>query len=489
MIMPFKLTKQRLLEAVLRQDFTAFSVKVVQTVSPGDPFIMNWHITALTHALSRVQRRRVRRLIVNMPPRSLKSLITSVAFVAWVLGHDPARVIACVSYSAELGALFHRLFRLVVNSEWYRALFPCMRIAKETETEAVTTLGGRRYVVGFGGSFTGQGAHIIIVDDPLRADDAQSDKVRGATNEWFRTTVFSRLDDKENGAIIVVAQRLHEDDLPGNLLAEGGWESLVLPAYAEEDLEIPIGPNVVHYYRRGEVLQPDREPRSLLEEIERIVGPIIFAAQYQQAPVPAKGNLVQREWLQFYDQPPVHHPGTQILQSWDVATSLSATSDYSVCTTWHNDGGKSFLLDVWRGRLLYPDLKSMVVTLARQHRANVILIEYAGSGRDLVQEFKAHRVLDIPTPIGVPVVGDKAGRMVAQTARFAAGDVYLPRHAPWLTMYMNELLAFPNGRHDDMVDSTSQYLNCADGFRRWVRRVATGGIMVFSGTTQILPRR
>ena len=149
---------------------------------------------------------------------------------------------ACVSYSHELAASFARQFRTVVTSEWYRALFPAMRLSKDTETECVTTKNGGRFVVPVGGSFTGRGADVIIIDDPLKADDAQSDKARRVVNDWFSTTVLSRLDDKQKGAIIVVAQRLHEDDLPGRLLTEGGWHHLDLPAIAQEDQEYRSGP-------------------------------------------------------------------------------------------------------------------------------------------------------------------------------------------------------------------------------------------------------
>ncbi len=219
-----------------------------------------------------------------------------------------------------------------------------MRLSKDTETECVTTKNGGRFVVPVGGSFTGRGADVIIIDDPLKADDAQSDKARRVVNDWFSTTVLSRLDDKQKGAIIVVAQRLHEDDLPGRLLTEGGWHHLDLPAIAQEDQEVPIGPDAVHRHRTGEALHPEREPLALLEGIKREMGSLTFSAQYLQRPVPPEGNLIKRCSIKWYDSPPARTPGAQIVQSWDVASTTGDARDWSVCTTWRSFKRNYYLL-------------------------------------------------------------------------------------------------------------------------------------------------
>ena len=270
--------------AALRQDLGTFMAKVFSTVSPGDDYLHNWHIDAVTHALMQIHQGKNRRLIITQPPRSLKSICTSVAFVAWSIGHDPSKRFACVSYSHELAASFARQFRAVVTSDWYRALFPAVRLSKDTETECVTTKGGGRFAVPVGGSFTGRGADVIIIDDPMKADDAQSEKARRAVNDWYATTLLSRLDDKQSGAIILVMQRLHEDDLAGRLLREDGWHHLDLPAIAENDQEIPIGPGVVHRRRKGEALHPARESLALLrgdqarDGLAHLLGPVSAAA-------------------------------------------------------------------------------------------------------------------------------------------------------------------------------------------------------------------
>ena len=261
-----------ILNAILRQDPGTFVAKVFQTVSPGDNYCHNWHIDAIVFELMLVHQGESRRLIITQPPRSLKSICTSVALVAWSLGHDPSKRFACVSYSQELAGKFARQFRAVVTSDWYRLLFPEMRLAKDTETESETTAGGGRFAVAVGGSFTGRGADVIIIDDPIKAGDAQSETTRRSVNEWFGTTLLSRLDDKKGGAIILVMQRLNEDDLAGTLLRQGGWRHLDLPAIAQEDQEIAIGPGAVHLFRKGEVLQPEREPQATLDTLKREMG-------------------------------------------------------------------------------------------------------------------------------------------------------------------------------------------------------------------------
>lgn len=452
----------RLLAAVLRSDLGTFVAKVFQTVSPGDAYVHGWHIDAIVFALLRIHHGPDQRLIINQPPRSLKSICATVAYVAWALGHDPTQRYACVSYSNELAATLARQFRAVVTSDWYKMLFPRMRLAKDTETESETTLGGGRFVIPVGGSFTGRGADIIIVDDPMKADEAQSDKARRATTDWFRGTLLSRLNDKATGAIILLMQRLHEDDLTGVLLEEGGWYHLCLPAVAEEDQEVAVGPGAVHLFRKGEALQPRREPSSVLEQMRRAMGSIAYSAQYLQRPVPLEGNLVRRSWIKWYDEPPVPSVGAEVIQSWDIASTTGEVNDWSVGTTWLKVQRDYYLLNVWRGRLEFPSLKHKVIELARQHRPKNILIEKAGPGLHLIQDLRYDPMPGVPIPIGIQPEGDKITRMAAQSARFEAGQVNLPRDALWLADLLHEILAFPNGRFDDQVDSVSQFLNWAE---------------------------
>ena len=291
-----------------------------------------------------------------------------------------------------------------------------MRLAKDTETECVTTKGGGRLAVPVCGSVTGRGADVIIIDDPMKADDAQSEKARRAVNDWYGTTLISRLDDKESGSVILVMQRLHEDDLAGKLLREGGWQHLDLPAIAEEDQEIPIGPGVVHHRHKGDVLHPARESLALLEEIKREMGSLIFSAQYLQRPVPLEGNLIKRDWIKWYEAAPSRGPGAQVIQSWDVASTTADTNDWSVCSTWLRIKRNYYLLDLWRGRLEFPHLKRKLIALAQEHKPRRVLIEQAGPGLHLIQELRANPVQGVAMPIGIKPKDDKLVRMEAQSA-------------------------------------------------------------------------
>jgi predicted phage terminase large subunit-like protein len=297
----------------------------------------------------------------------------------------------------------------------------------------------------------------------MKADDAHSDKARRAINEWFASTLLSRLDDKQTGAIILVMQRLHEDDLAGKLLRDGGWWHLNLPAVAEIDEDIPIGQDVFHSRHKGDVLHPEREPTQVLDQIKREMGSLAFSAQYLQRPIPLEGNLVKRAWLVWYDEVPKKDRGL-VVQSWDVASTTGDTSDWSVCTTWLCVKRNYYLLDVWRGRLEFPDLRHKLIELAHAFRPQRILIEQADAGRHLIQELRTNPVRGVPIPIGIKPRGSKLARSAAQCARFESRQVHLPREAPWLGDLMHELLAFPNGRHDDQIDSISQFLNWAEHY-------------------------
>jgi hypothetical protein len=284
----------KLLGAVLRTDLASFVRKVFATVSPGARYCHNWHIDAIVHQLMRVHTGQSRRLLISQPPRSLKSICVSIAYVAWVLGHDPTRRVIVVSYSADFGAELHRQFRMVINSAWYAALFPQVKWAKDTGLEIVTTLGGGRYATSVGGTLTGRGADLIILDDPLNASEAYSEAARKRVIDWYGGTLVSRLNDKATGSIIGVMQRLHEEDLAGHLSEQGGWDCLELPAIALDDEVIPLGHGLMHCRRAGDILHPERESRAALEAISRNRQLVVFSSISAKAN-PAWGRHDQTE--------------------------------------------------------------------------------------------------------------------------------------------------------------------------------------------------
>ncbi len=448
----------RILNALLRADFRAFVHKVFLTLTPGQTFIRSWHLDAIADRLERVRRGECRRLIINMPPRSLKSIMSSVAFPAYVLGHNPSRRIICASYSGELAKKHSNDFRAVLESTWYRAVFPGTRVGafKNNEIEIELTARGFRLAASVGGTLTGRGGDIIIIDDPLKPDDAFSEAKRNGANQWFTNTLLSRLDDKRTGAIVIVMQRVHMDDLTGFLTEQSDeWEILNLPAIAEHDETIQGWNGELHFRGAGEVLSPEREPLYVLEALKTQIGGDAFSAQYQQLPVPPGGAMIKRHWIVRYKKLPPMSERLMILQSWDTANKGGPQNDWSVCTTWVLASKmRWFLVDVWRGRVDYPALKATVEAQAKKWGARRVLIEDAGAGTMLVQELRAR----VPGIIGVRPDGDKVSRMAVASAKFEAGQALLPERARWLADFESELFAFPGVKHDDQCDSVSQAL-------------------------------
>jgi predicted phage terminase large subunit-like protein len=445
-----------LLGAVLRADLTSFVRKVFATVSPGARYCHNWHVDAIVYQLMRVHTGESRRLLINQPPRSLKSICVSIAYVAWLIGNDPTRRVTVVSYSADFAAELHRQFRMVINSAWYGAVFSKVKWAKETGLELVTTLGGGRYATSVGGTLTGRGADLIIIDDPLNATEAYSESARKRLIDWYGGTLVSRLNSKETGAIVAVMQRLHEEDLAGHLRDRGGWDCLDLPAIALEDEIIPIGYGKTHRRGPGDILHPERESSEALEKIKAEIGSLLFSAQYQQRPTPPGGAMIKRNWVRRYSEPPPRQDVLQILQSWDTAMKGGPANDWSVCTTWaQTKNGRLYLLDVWRDRVDYPTLRTTVRALHEKWRPSTLLMEEAGTAIGLIAELE----YDILGLIAVKPERDKVVRMAIASAKFEAGNIYFPQEARWLADLEAELFAFPGSRYDDQCDSISQVIN------------------------------
>ena len=337
----------------MRRDFGTFAARCFGDLNPQAELAMNWHIEVIAGKLTAVREGRTRRLIINLPPRHLKSLMASIAFPAWCLGRDPTAQIFCVSYAQDLADKLARDCRAVMQSPWYRRLFPT-RLAphRQAVQEFITTRQGYRLATSTGGVLTGRGADIIIIDDPLKPEGALSEAQRQAANDWYDNTLYSRLNDKRRGAIVIVMQRLHEDDLVGHVLGQEEWDVVRFPAIAEADevheIDTILGPRRFTR-RRGEALHPDREPPEILDRIRRTMGEYNFAGQYQQSPAPLGGGLVKAEWFKRYRENELPERFDRIVQSWDTANKATELSDYSVCTTWGVKGKDLFLLHVFAG--------------------------------------------------------------------------------------------------------------------------------------------
>ena len=457
--------QQKLMRFAMRLDLFTFVHRCFAELNPSLEFSRVPHLRIMAAKIAEtLQGRGPKRLIVNLPPRSLKSITVSVAAVAWVLGHDPSKQIICASYGQELAEKHARDTRIIMQSKFYASLFPSTRLNPNrlSVNDFGTTRHGFRMATSVGGVLTGRGGNILIIDDPLKPEDALSDTRRQAVNDWFDNTLLSRLNSKEDGIIIIVMQRLHEDDLVGHVLDRGEeWDVLSFPAIAEDDevhrAQTVFGP---FEFKRstGEVLDPKRESLNTLLTLKASIGTYNFSSQYQQKPTPKEGAIVKHEWLKRYEPDAPMPNFLYTLQSWDTANKSGELNDYSVCTTWGVAGFDYYLLHVYRARLDYPTLKRKVFELRDKWQPSKVLIEDKASGTQLIQDLRADGMYSV-VPYEPEAVMDKIMRLHAQTDLLESGNVLFPRAAPWLDDYLSELTGFPNGKFDDQVDSTTQALD------------------------------
>lgn len=441
--------------AILRSDFYPFVHRSALELHPSLAFLPNWHLEVICQKLDAVRRGEIKRLIINIPPRYLKSIGGSVCLPAYVLGHDPTAQIICASYGQDLADKLAKDCRSTMTSPFYRNIFGT-RLRKTALHDFATEQGGFRMATSVGGVLTGRGADLIIIDDPLKPDEAVSDAARNTVNQWFDNSLRSRLNSKQDGRIVIIMQRLHEDDLVGHVLRQEEWDVVSFPAIAEveETHEFPTTYGRFSHQRRvGDILHPEREPREVLDALRKSMGEYNFAGQYQQSPAPLGGGMVKQEWFKRYSDRDLPQSFDQIIQSWDTANKPTELADYSVCTTWGITNKRIYLIHVLRERMAYPELKRAVRRQNDIHHPNVILIEDKASGTQLIQELIEEGVYSVQK---VKPERDKVMRMHAQTASIENGFVYVPLEAYWLPEYIHELTTFPRGKYDDQVDSTSQ---------------------------------
>jgi predicted phage terminase large subunit-like protein len=468
--------------AAVRNDFKVFVQHAFASLYPGQPFDDNWHIDAIVDRLERAGRGELRRLIINMPPRHLKSFIVTVAWPAFLLGHDPTVQVVCVSHTDDLAAAHARDCKRILESQWYRCLFPKTRLTKNAANEAVTDQGGCRYAVPVGGSVTGRGGDVIIIDDPIKPEDAHSDALREKVNQWYGTTLLSRLTNKAYGVMVVVMQRVHVNDLSGYLYASGGFHQLKLPAIAMRDEVIETRHGRRHLRREGEALLPLREDVPLLNQMRKDIGTFTFAAQYQQSPQTPEGGLIKRKWFTLTDKRPLRSRTDRLILSIDTAQSTSETADYTAMTVLHADHGRYCVQQATRGRLEYEEIKAKVERyigrVTQEGRQLTVLVEAAGVGHSLLQYLRAWQLRG---SIQLQPYRPRTSKMARASYILPAlerGVSVLNREGynTWVEPFLNELTTFPYGRHDDWVDSLIYALDHAE--RRYGRDQGIGFMLV-----------
>jgi predicted phage terminase large subunit-like protein len=458
-----------LFKQALRDDLESFTKQVFATLHPGEKLLDNWHIGVICEYLTTCYRGDTRRLNINIPPRFLKSIICSVAFPMWVLGNDPRQKFICCSFSASLSNELNDKCRTIANSAWYKDTFPLFSIenidygqkTKDTQKEFITTMGGGRYATSTRGTATGKGATYIIADDIINPDEASSDTKRTNAINWVNETLFSRLNNQKTGVIINVAQRLHENDFSAQCIDQG-WQSLVIPVYFDKNTTYKHN-NFFKEIKEGDYLHKDRIGEEEVRMLQTSMGSTIFAGQYLQIPAPAEGSIFKKSWFRFYDTLPEFD---RIVQSWDTAFKKGEDNDYSVCTTWGikttKFGDQYYLIDVLRVKLDYPSLKIKFIEWQNKYNPYQVLVEDKASGQSLIQDLRKagnHKLRPIK------VDSDKITRANACTGIIESGGVFLPSNTNWLDAFFAEISVFPNGSHDDQVDSVTQFLNWANAPR------------------------
>ena len=449
---------------ICRENFFPFVWKVFDTLHQGTEvgFEPAWHVRAMCHELDNVRTGENKRLVINIPPRCLKSVTVAVAYVAFLLGHSPHAKIIVASYGLDLARKHSEDCRKVMTSGWYQQMFPDTRLAKKgnTSEEIRTTKGGGRKAVSIGSAVTGHGADYIIIDDLLKAGDATSEAELIKAQEFIEQTLLSRFDRPADGRVVMVAQRLHEMDPPGYLLDKGTYRHLNLPAIAEEHEVVPIGQGRVHRRAPGDLLCPTRLDQETLDVMRRDMGSATFNCQYQQNPIAPDGSPLRWEWFGTYETVEDRRWYQLVVQSWDTAGSADPRSAFSVCTTWGFRENNWYLLDVWRGQLDYPALKAKVLALVGRWDPDRVLIEDAATGKPLLDELFDQ---DRRRYRSIKPLQDKEIRFQSALAPVKDGRVFLPKEAPWLPAFKRELQSFPRGRKNDQVDSFSQFLNWSKG--------------------------
>jgi predicted phage terminase large subunit-like protein len=438
-----ELTRTQQLLALARGDLACY----VAALWPQ--FLFAPHLNLIISKLEAVERGEITRLMIFMPPRHGKSLIASTIYPAWYLGRNPNRSVIFASYGQALSDDYGRQVRNLLADPLHQAIFSACRLSEDSAAahRFNTTEGGAYFAVGRGGPVTGRGADLLILDDLLKGwSEANSETVRHDVHNWYLSDAYTRL--APGGRVVLIGTRWHQDDLAGRLLASSSgehWDVLSLPAIAEEDES---------FRRKGEALWPERYPLSVLEK-SRAESERVFVCLYQQRPTAVEGAIFKRDWWQFY-RPPVVGPFIRITQSWDTAFKTGEENDYSVCTTWGVTENAFILLHLCRVKVEFPELKRIMTSLAEQWNPHEILIEDCGSGPSIIQELRSSTRLPIKP---VRPYGDKQSRAHAVTPAIQGGQAFLPETASWLPDFLDEMSSFPDGLHDDIVDSTSQALN------------------------------
>lgn len=435
-----------------------FSKQAWHINEQGDPYVDGWHIGAICEHLEAVAKGHIRNLIINMPPRHMKSLEVAVLFPAWVWTWDPFRRWLYASYAQSLSTRDSVKCRNILESPWYKGTFNidwALADDQNSKQKYVNTKGGYRISTSVGGAITGEGGDIIVCDDPHNVTEALSPTMRQEALDFWDKAVSSRGNNPKTVAKIVVMQRLHDKDLSGHLLDKGGYEHLCLPAeYRGKVFSTSIGWKDPRK-NDGELLWPERFGRTEIDELRKGMGSIEAAGQLDQEPVPEGGAVVKADWFRFYKKLPERFD--MIIDSWDLTFEETAKGSYVVGQKWGRIGADKYLIAQVRKRMGFTEQVPAVLTLRlATENTSAVLVEKAANGAALISVLKDR----IPGLIAIKALGSKTSRAESVSPQIQAGNVYLPdpEMQDWVPGFIKEWCLVPNGDFWDQVDASSQAL-------------------------------
>jgi predicted phage terminase large subunit-like protein len=462
-----RISPRQALNSLYRTDLLVFLERAFLDLDLRSPLHLAPYLKCLAAALREVAEGRERRLIINLPPRHLKSVLASIVFPAWLLGRDPRLRIAVVSHSQSLAHDLALKSHRLVTTNWYGDLFPRTRLATDRTgvMDFETAQGGGRYAASMETGITGRGFDLIIVDDPISEKNARSAPERDGVKQSFDGMVATRLDNPAKGAILIIHQRLHEEDLTGHLLGNGGWSQLSLPLIAEEAATYHFGA-YAWTRERGDVLLPELYPEQVIQELRKKEAR--FATQYQQNPSAAYGELIKAEWIGRFDT----LPGTARRLTFSIDTAVKTTEDasFTVILVIASDDYRHYLINVLREHLNPVQTRDAVIRMLSHHGPARILVEDASSGTSLVDMLRERGVQAELWPTRGR---SKEERLEAHLHMFIEGRVLVQENQPWAANLVQEWASFPYAKFNDQVDTISQYLDWFAS-RRPVRPIVVG---------------
>lgn len=482
------------------ESLSEFIRQAWHVVEPGQPYVHSWHIDfisehleAITDGVELEDGDFYNRLLINVPPGMMKSLLVGVFWPSWEWGprNMPHLRYLCASHSQNLAIRDSTKMRRLVSSEWYQQRWgDRVKLTgdQNAKTKFETTATGFREAVA-AGSITGSRGDRVIIDDPHSVESASSEAMRASTAEWFLEAIPTRLNNPEKSAILVIMQRLHEQDISGIILDKQlGYDHICLPMRFEkwrrdEGIVTKLGYEDPRQ-EEGELLFPDRFPLDVVERDERILGPYATAGQFAQNPVPRGGGVIKREWWQVWDNEN-YPPFDFILASVDTAYTTKTENDPSAMTVWGVWSGgdnlavatrtvsreneaqqvmervykeahpKCMLIYAWTERLELHDLINKIRETAIQYKVERLLVENKASGLSVAQEIRRiYGYEDFYVQLYDPKSADKLSRLYSVQHLFAEGLIFAPLKA-WADVVINQVAQFPKGKHDDLVDATS----------------------------------